>query len=116
MNTYPQTDSELTERIWRLMQWHTGKERRIQRGDLTRRIYGRVTTSLDRKVRDALAELPIVWDGGYFIPETKQEAEDYIASMRSRQASIGQRLRIVENYLRQQGEPERVEQMRLMEV
>ena len=113
MMDYPQTNAELTERIWRLMQWHEGRERRIDRADLTRRIYGRVTTSLDRKVRDALAELPVVWDGGYFIPKTDEEAEQYRAAMRSRQAAIGKRLRVLDDWLTQQREPERVEQMRL---
>ena len=39
-----------------------------------------------------------------------------MTTMRSRQASIGQRLRIVDEYLKQQGEPERVEQPTLLEI
>lgn len=113
---YPQTDNALTDKIWHVMQRHKGKDRRIDRDRLTYLVFGTVSDNKDRKVRDALSELPVVWNDGYYIPQTEREAQDYIASMRSRQASIGQRLRIVEDYLKAEREPERVTQLELMEV
>jgi len=111
---YPTTDGTLTDKIWLVMQSHKGYERRIDRSDLVLQVMHSINSDIDdRKVRDALSELPVVWNDGYYIPTTEREAQDYIASMRSRQASIGQRLRIVEEYLKQQREPEWVEQMRL---
>ena len=113
---YPTADDDLTVKVWQVMQSHKGYKCRIDRDRLTYLVFGKVTDNKDRKVRDALSELPVVWSDGYYIPTTEREAQDYIASMRSRQASIGQRLRIVEDYLRRQREPERVTQLELMEV
>lgn len=110
---HPTTDSALTEKIWRVMQSHKGYERRIDRDRLTYLVFGKVTDNKDRKVRDALSQLPVVHDDGYFVPTSEREAEPYISAMRSRQAAIGQRLRLLDDYLREQREPERVEQMRL---
>jgi hypothetical protein len=106
----------LVQQVWSVMQAHRGFERRVDRGRLTYHVFGEVNDNLDRKVRDAIAELPIVWSDGYFIPQTWDEAADYIAGMRSRQAAIGQRLRVLDDYLRAQREPVRVEQMQLLEV
>ena len=75
----------------------------------------RLMKTSDRQVRDAIAELPVVWDDGYFIPTSYNEASGYIASMRSRQAAIGQRLRVLDDYLRTQCEPVKVEQMSWVE-
>ena len=113
---YPQADSALVEQVWELIRWHTGYDSRIDRKDLTFDVFGQYTESLDRKVRDALAELPVVWDDGYFVPTSYEEAEGYIAGMRSRQAAIGQRLRVLDDYLRRQQEPVQGEQMTWMEV
>ena len=110
---YPQADTQLTRDVWRVMQRHKGRENRIDRDKLTLRIYGSWNKSKDRKVRDALAELPVVWDDGYFVPVTDDEAEQYRAAMRSRQAAIGKRLRILDDWLTEQREPERYEQMSL---
>jgi hypothetical protein len=112
VSDYPQADEKLKRAIWNLMQSHTGYERRVDRDALVYRVK-RLTRTSDRQVRDALAELPVVWDDGYFIPTSYNEASGYIASMRSRQAAIGQRLRVLDDYLRTQREQVRVEQMRL---
>ena len=109
-----QADENLKRTIWRLMQAHTGYAQRIDREVLVYRVKRLMKTS-DRQVRDAIAELPIVWSDGYFIPQTWDEAADYIASMRSRQAAIGQRLRVLDDYLRAQREPV-TKQLELMEV
>ena len=110
-----QADENLKRTIWNLMQAHTGFANRVDRDALVYRVKRLMKTS-DRQVRDAIAELPIVWDDGYFIPQTHDEAQDYIAGMRSRQAAIGQRLRVLDDYLRAQREPVRVEQLMWTEV
>jgi hypothetical protein len=115
MTNYPQADDPLVQQVWQAIQAHKGYNKRLDRSRLTFKVYGRITDSLDRKIRDALAELPVVWDDGYFVPTSYDEASGYIASMRSRQAAIGQRLRVLDQYLRTQLEPVRVEQMSWME-
>jgi hypothetical protein len=111
MMTYPKADADLRSRVWRLMQRHEGYERRISRDKLCYWM-----GASDRAVRDALAQLPVVWDGGYFVPKTKDEAAEYLAKMHSRQARIGEKIRLVEDWLRERREPEKVEQLELMEV
>ena len=115
MTNYPQADDKLKRTIWRLMQTHTGYDRRVDRDELVQRVK-RLTQTSDRQVRDAISELPIVWDDGYFIPTSYNEASGYIASMRSRQAAIGQRLRVLDDYLRTQREPVKVEQAELFKL
>ncbi len=110
---YPTADSALTAEVWQVMRLHQGYAQRIDRQRLTFLVFGKVTDSLDRKVRDALSELPVVWKDGYFVPTSRDEARAYIAQMHSRQAAIGQRLRIIEDWLRRQGEPVKVQQMKL---
>ncbi len=116
MNDYPQADTELIQQVWDVMRLHAGYMHRIDRADLARRIFGKATESNDRKIRDALSELPVVWDNGYFVPTSYREAEGYIAGMKSRQAAIAQKIRIIEGHLRRANEPIKVEQMMLMEV
>jgi len=116
MSEYPQASNELVEQVWQAMQAHKGYKKRVDRGHLTIRIFGDISESLDRKIRDALAELPVVWDDGYFVPTSYDEASGYIASMRSRQAAIRQRLRVLDQYLRTQREPDKVEQMSWVET
>lgn len=107
-------DDELVDKVWEIMQHHNGFDKRIGRDHLTASALGWVSPNNDRKVRDALAELPVIWQDGYFIPATQDEADAYIASMHSRQAAIGQRLKVLDDYLRQTREPAR--QLRLDEA
>jgi hypothetical protein len=116
MNTYPTADDDLTREVWRAMMNHKGRDRRIDREELTYLIFGKVTKSKDRKVRDALSNLPVVWDQGYFVPTSHDEAEGYRNQMTSRIRAIRDRLEIVDGYLRTQREPERVEQPALLEM
>ena len=118
MQYYPQADNELRDKVWAVMnKYHRGYDERISRKRLIAGIFGKKPTeSLDRKVRDALSELPVVWDDGYFIPLTREEAQGYIASMKSRQAAIQSKLHIIDNYLRHDAQPVKVEQMQLLEV
>ena len=95
------------------MQRHIGVDRRIQRETLTFAVFRKVSQSYDRKLRDALSQIPVVWDDGYFIPASMEEAKGYLASNRSRIVNLGKKNWIDERYLRQQAEPIKVEQMEL---
>ena len=116
MTNYPQADDPLVAEVWQVMRWRAGYVSRIQRSDLTRIIFGKDTETNDRKIRDALTELPVVWDDGYFVPINEREAQGYIASMRSRQAAIGKRLRILDDYLTKEREPVKVAQELLFTI
>ena len=116
MTDYPQATDETVDLVWEVMQRHIGRGKRIQRETLTIAVFRKVSQSYDRKLRDALSQLPVVWDNGYFIPTSKEEAKGYIAANRSRIRNLGKKNWIVERYLRQQAEPVQVEQMKLMEV
>jgi len=104
----------LVAQVWEIMQAHRGYGQRIDRNVLTVAVFKEVNDNNDRKVRDALAELPVIWDDGYFIPVTREEAEVYIGSMKSRQARIGQRLFVLDTYFKQSQSPAR--QMTLNEA
>jgi len=122
MTDYPQTNDKLTKRVWRIMQKHRGYDNRVKRDLLALEVCGpdcinwldrgswSVKKSSDRKVRDAIAELPIIWDDGYFIPRTFQEANKYQASMISRITSISKRLRILDTWLKENQQELRYEQ------
>jgi len=116
MTNYPQADDRLTERVWRIMQRYKGHDNRLARETLVIAVCGKWSDSYDRKVRDAIAELPIIWDDGYFIPRTFQEANKYQASMISRIASINKRLRILDTWLKENQQELRYEQAKLLEV
>jgi len=110
MTDYPQADDPTIRRLWMIMQRHRGHENRISREALTFAMFTKVSKSYDRKVRDAIAELPIIWDDGYFIPRTFQEANKYQASMISRITSISKRLRILDTWLKENQQELRYEQ------
>jgi len=116
MTDYPQTNGKLTERVWRIMQRYKGYDYRIARETLVIAACGRWSDSYDRKIRDAIAELPIIWDDGYFVPRTFQEANKYQASMISRIASINKRLRILDTWLKENQQTLKYEQPELLEV
>lgn len=107
-------DDVLVAQVWEIMQRHKGFAQRIDREKLTLQVFDRVTANNDRKVRDALAELPVVWQDGYYIPVSEAEAEVYVMSMKSRQVRIAQRLSLLNRYLREQQSPAR--QMKLDEA
>lgn len=101
MNYEPIVQSDpLVAQVWEIMQRHCGFAHRIDRNVLTFAVFKEVNANYDRKVRDALAELPVVWQDGYFIPKTREEAEVYIYSMLSRQVRILQRLRLLDDFLK----------------
>jgi len=110
---YPIADDHLVKRVWDIMQRHKGYKNRVDRDRLILHVFGKVSKTYDRKLRDALAQLPVIWQDGYFIPKNQREAESYRAAMQSRQAAIGGRLRELDRYLRAQGTE--VEQLSLLE-
>jgi len=114
MTDYPQADDPTIRRLWMIMQRHRGYDNRISREALTFAMFTKVSKSYDRKVRDAIAELPIIWDDGYFIPRTFQEANKYQASMISRITSISKRLRILDTWLKENQQELRYEQRVLL--
>ena len=113
MNDYPQADYDLVQRTWDIMQRHIGREKRINRELLIVAVFGAINENYDRQLRDALAKLPVIWEDGYFIPKNNREAAGYRISMKSRQAAIGQRLKVLDDYLRTLGAD--VEQLSLLE-
>ena len=126
MTDYPQATQDTVDLVWAAMQRdHTGYENRISRRALTIRVFGKacytisddrslvIILSYDRKLRDALSQLPVVWDDGYFVPTSKEEAKGYIAANRSRIRNLGKKNWIVERFLREQAEPVKVEQLEL---
>jgi hypothetical protein len=113
MSDYPQADYDLIQRTWDVMQRHKGRDNRISRELLVVAVFGTISETYDRQLRDALAHLPIIWENGYFIPESHREAAGYRISMQSRQSAISQRLRVLDDYLRKLGDD--VEQLSLLE-
>jgi len=110
---YPKSNHDLDKRVeYTMRMYHFGYRNRIARDDLAVKIYGRecldkqgnVKDSYDRKLRDALSGLPVIWQDGYFIPATRREAEGYLGRERKKAVSILQRVRSVEAHLRTQGE------------
>jgi hypothetical protein len=127
--TYPKSNSDLDKRVEHTMRmYHFGYRNRIARDSLAVEIYGRecleyddngretVNANYDRKLRDALSELPVIWQDGYFIPATRREAEGYLGRERKKAVSILQRVRSVEHHLRTQGERATYIQEKLVEV
>ena len=67
MTNYPQADDPLVAEVWQVMRWRIGFVYRIDRALLSVRVFGKYSDNNDRKIRDALTELPVVWDDGYFL-------------------------------------------------
>jgi hypothetical protein len=117
MTNYPQADQDLTTRVKEIMHRdHTGYENRISRRDLVLKVLNTINDdSDDRKLRDALSQLPVIWYNGYFIPtiEDQDKVDAYTGGNVSRIRNLGRKNWIVERYLREQAEPVQVEQMEL---
>jgi hypothetical protein len=115
---YPQTDTELTQRIWQVMQAHVGIDNRITRKALVAQSCGMWTTANDRKVRDALSELPVISTstagGGYWLPASESEVNAWESEMLSRTQEIYKRINLARRWVKVNRQPERAEQMRLV--
>lgn len=108
---------ELDRAVLRVLRRHVGKEARISRGDLVDAIYGvhSVTDDPnqvgDRRVRASIERLREKWvilsssgSGGYWLPESESEAQDFIAEMESRAMKMLQTTGRMKRNLREQFE------------
>ena len=113
-----QSDDLLKQRVWNIMQSHVGYDNKIGRRPLVIHACGNYTRTNDRKVRDALSELPVIstskGDGGYWLPVSDREINEYESEMMSRIASIQQKISLARTWLKHNRQPEHVEQMRLV--
>ena len=127
--TYPKSNLDLDRRVeYTMRMYHFGYRNRIARDALAVEVYGwrcleyddngheTINANYDRRLRDALSELPVIWQDGYFIPATRREAEGYLGRERKKAVSILQRVRSVEAHLRTQGERVNWEQKKLLEA
>ena len=100
--TYPKSNLDLDRRV-RIMdimrEGHSSEVERLL--DVMDDIYAQLVTM---DFPDALSELPVIWQDGYFVPATRREAEGYLGRERKKAVSILQRVRSVEAHLRTQGE------------
>jgi hypothetical protein len=106
--------------VWKIMQSHVGIDNRILRPNLVVHACGRWSETNDRKVRDVIADLPIIstskGDGGYWLPASDKEINDYESEMLSRVASIRQKVQFTRKWLKANRQPERAVQPQLLEV
>jgi hypothetical protein len=86
---------ELDRTVLRILQRHVGKAARIEREFLVAMVYGDaspyVNTVHDRRVREAierLRERHVILSssgcGGYWLPESQEEAQEFIREMENR--------------------------------
>ena len=111
MSAYPKADDEFVRRVERYMKTRcVGYEMRASRNFLA---YFFDTS--DRKIRDALSQIPGVCqqDKGYFIPVSREEALPYMNTLRSYIKSFRERLVALEGYLATVQEPQKAEQLTL---
>lgn len=91
------TPDDLDSRVLAVLNRHRGKEIRISRRDLVKTVYGidpganLANSREDRQIREAIARLqdtyPILsssGDGGYWLPESVDEINEYAAEINSR--------------------------------
>ena len=111
MAAYPQADDEFVRRVERYMKTRcVGYENRENRHMLNF-----IVQVSDRKLRDALSQIPGVCqqDKGYFIPTSREEALPYMNTLRSYIKSFRERLVALEGYLATVQEPQKAEQLTL---
>lgn len=76
-----------------ILVFHVGADNAISKEDLSRRMFKKYTTSTDRQIRDAVAELVIYFDepivtntvtGGFYYAGTADEIDENIADNQAR--------------------------------
>lgn len=111
-------EKEILDRaVLRVLRRHVGKEGRISREELVSAIYGARAKDDpnqvgDRRVRASIERLREKWvilsssgSGGYWLPESESEAQDFIAEMESRAMKMLQTTGRMKRNLREQFEP-----------
>lgn len=75
------------------LQFHVGADNSISKQELSQKMFGKYTTSTDRQIRDAVAELVIYYDepivtntvtGGFYYAGTPEEIDENIADNQAR--------------------------------
>lgn len=89
---YKSIKNKTTEDIYKdirgILSFHVGAENSITKQELSQKIFGRYTTSTDRQIRDAVADLVVIHDepivtntvtGGFYYAGTPDEIDENIA-------------------------------------
>ena len=100
--THTDIDQRFIDTVYHIMQSHQGVDNRISRPGLLAKVMRYYPSASDRQVRDALAQTPVISSsgiGGYWLPATRAEVDAYVAELTSRQASIAERKRLVQDYI-----------------
>ena len=121
MAPYPTADNALADKIADILRDHVGRDNRIDRDRLVYLATGIINDTNDRKVRDAIAGMPFVLStlrdgGGYWWGAGINEANEYASEQWSRITGTITHVNAVLEYFKREGEPERAEQLELMEV
>jgi hypothetical protein len=83
-----------------ILVFHVGADNAISKEELSRRMFGKYTSSTDRQIRDAVAELVIFFDepivtntvtGGFYYAATADEIDANIADLDARSKQLDAR-------------------------
>jgi hypothetical protein len=83
-----------------ILVFHVGADNAITKQELSQKIFGKYTTSTDRQIRDAVAELVIFFDepivtntitGGFYYAGTAEEIDENIADLDARSKQLDAR-------------------------
>lgn len=114
------SDEYLKRKVWQIMQLHVGIDNRINRKSLVEQACGMWTSANDRKVRDALSELPVIststGGGGYWLPASESEINAWESEMLSRTQEIFKRISLARKWLRMNRQPAKAQQPMLLDV
>ena len=119
--TYPKSDTSLQNKIAHILREHVGRDNRISRDCLVHLATGEINPTNDRKVRDAIAGMPMVLStlkegGGYWWGRDIQEANAYANEQWSRITGTIENVNSRIEYFKQYDDPEIVVQLELLEV
>lgn len=87
--------------IMSILQFHVGEENSISKDQLSDMIFGKCNVTVDRQIRDAVADLVVVLEkpivtntrtGGYYIASTPEEIDENIADLHARIAHLQLRI------------------------
>ena len=119
--TYPKSDTSLQDKIAHILREHVGRDNRISRDCLVHLATGEINDTNDRKVRDAIAGMPMVLStlkegGGYWWGKDITEANAYANEQWQRITGTIENVNSRIEYFKQYDDPEIVVQLELMEV
>lgn len=119
--TYPKSDTSLQDKIANILRDHVGRDNRISRDCLVHLATGEINPTNDRKVRDAIANMPMVLStlregGGYWWGRDIQEANAYANEQWSRITGTIENVNSRIEYFKMYSDPEIVVQLELLEI